>query len=237
MGNHEANAVAWNLGDANGHPLRPHTPAHRKQHAAHLSDAARDPWSYHRHIAFYASLPVFLDFGDFRCIHAYWDKPVIGLLSDQLDPDRVLTDAQWPEAYTAGHPLSAALQLSLNGPRVKLPKPLRYRGSDGTIRKTAALHWWLQADTDVSKAVVLSAPVKARKPLRGTPLRAHAGYTSDIPVFFGHYHLKTAPRVTAQNAVCTDFGAGSNRRLAAFRYSGQSRLRDTDFTSVRVTQT
>ena len=73
MGNHEYNAVAFAVQDADGGYLRSHNAAHKKQHQATLDQFAPYPGEWQSYIDWFYTLPLFLDLGQLRVVHACWD--------------------------------------------------------------------------------------------------------------------------------------------------------------------
>ena len=230
MGNHELNALAWNVRGEDGRWLRPHTKPNRRHHETHLAEAKQNPWRYAEHLEFFRTLPLYLDLGDIRVVHACWDDHSIRDL-----PAEPLTDATLRRMHTPGDPLHAATETALKGPGIKLPKHLRYRDAAGKPRSHARMKWWEPAGATLADLALLKAkpPREEWKRMKAKRPKHRVLYTSDTPVFFGHYHLTGKPKPTSQNAICTDWGAGSGRRLAAYRWSG-GEARAEDFTSLRV---
>ena len=236
MGNHELNAVAWNVPrtnreNGNGKWLRPHNSANRRQHEAHLAEARRNPWRYVRDLAFFRTLPLWLDLGEVRLIHACWHEDALRVFRRELRDGRFITDATLEAAYTPTEPLHRAVENALKGPGVNLPESAHYEDAQGKTRTRARMRWWAPEGASLAELCLLKS--KPPKFMRKRQPRWRVSYTDDVPVFFGHYHLTGKPRATADNAVCVDWGAGSGRRLAAYRFSGNA-IRDEDFTSVKV---
>ena len=233
MGNHELNALAWNTRGEDGKWLRPHTEPNRRHHEAHLREAKRNPWRYAEHLAFFRTLPLYLDLGSIRIVHACWDEPSLDAFRDL--PDAPLSDQTLRRMHTPGDPLHSAVETALKGPGIKLPKALRFRDSAGKLRREARMKWWEPEGSSLADLCLLKTkpPREEWKKMKAKQPKHRVLYTSDIPVFFGHYHLTGKPRPTSQNAICTDWGAGSGRRLAAYRWNG-GEVRAENFVSVRV---
>ena len=73
MGNHEYNAVAFAVQDADGGYLRSHNAAHKKQHQDTLDQFAPYPGKWQSYKDWFYTLPFFLDLGPLRVVHACWD--------------------------------------------------------------------------------------------------------------------------------------------------------------------
>ena len=228
MGNHEWESLAWSLTDKGGRPLLAHTPEHRAKMAEFLKVKRRNPFAYRRHLKFFKSRPLWLDMGEFRCIHACWDEASVAYLGRKLGEDGHVRKRDIRKAYREGSKMQAATQTVLTGPRLDLPKKaMRSLGKADT-----RMRWWLPEGADMAELAMLKA--KTPRSLKGRMPKTRPLYASDVPVFFGHYHLKTSPCLTSDNAVCLDFGAGSGRRLTAYCWSGESDLSEKNLVSVRV---
>ena len=73
MGNHEYNALCYAKPDGKGGFFRPHTEGNVNQHAATLEafKGRQDEW--HSYLEWFAKLPLFLNLGGLRVVHACWD--------------------------------------------------------------------------------------------------------------------------------------------------------------------
>jgi hypothetical protein len=231
MGNHELNAVLFHTRhpDAQGEPapLRAHSASHMRQHRAFLAEAEQDGEAAQRHIAWMKTLPVCLDLGGLRAVHALWDEQALaslrgaGLLdeSNRLHPDR------WHELAEKYTPGCDAVERLTKGIEVDLPHGLAYHDSYGTRRTLARLKWWAAPErTGLTLAdVVLGtgdlpperlasypAPDALREQIRALQ-RGDGG-----PVFFGHYWQRGAlPAVETTRAICLDQSIAGGGYLAA----------------------
>jgi hypothetical protein len=94
MGNHEFNAIAWATQDLDcpDEFLRSRTkPGNRQQHAAFLAEvegtARQDEI-----IEWFRTLPLWLDLGGLRVVHACWHEESMDVLRPLLGADQTLTD-------------------------------------------------------------------------------------------------------------------------------------------------
>lgn len=81
MGNHEFNAVAYATPLDESSHLRPHDSNNKEQHAAFLAEYPADSPDYLDMIDWFRTLPMWLDLGDMRVVHACWDKDIIASLT------------------------------------------------------------------------------------------------------------------------------------------------------------
>ena len=49
------------------------------------------------------------------------------------------------------------------------------------------------------------------------------------PVFFGHYWLHGEPVIQRNNVCCLDYSIGKKDKLVAYRFDGESELRENKF--------
>jgi hypothetical protein len=82
MANHEFNAIAFATPDGRGGHLREHSTKNLDQHAAFLEAYPPDSADYLGAIQWFKTLPLWLDLGSIRVVHACWDPDEIGYLAD-----------------------------------------------------------------------------------------------------------------------------------------------------------
>ena len=84
MGNHEFNALAYATKDPEnpGEFLRPHNEKNARQHEAFLEQLT--PEQRTRYLEWFLTLPLWLDLGELRVVHACWHQPSIDLIDRQL---------------------------------------------------------------------------------------------------------------------------------------------------------
>jgi hypothetical protein len=201
MGNHEFNAIAWATRD----PEKPaeclrrhHRPGNRRQHLAFLGEV--EGTALHAEIIeWFKTLPLWLDLGSIRVVHACWSDAHVSTLRAHLGDEATLTDELILYSNRKGHWAFAAVEVLCKGLEVDLPPSKAYTDQDGKRRTKARARWWETA------------------PNAGTP------------VFFGHYRLATRPAPLAMNLACVDYTAGEGGHLVAYRWEGETELRDTHF--------
>lgn len=239
LGNHEFNAVAWATPKGLGH-CREHSEKHRGQHARFLAEVGEDSPEHHRWIEWFMTIPLWIDLGGLRVVHACWsDRAVSALVGSGLLGDgNTLTTQLVVEGTTKPPPTRTvigseltpydAIEWLLKGPEVPLG-PIGYRDKDGNPRYRARYAWW---DPDASPV-----PVGAVVPRGVTWIDADgvelgpspavdvpAPYTDEVPVIFGHYWCDDAFDVLGPRAMCVDFSAGKGGPLAAYRWDGEREL-------------
>jgi hypothetical protein len=232
MGNHELNALHFATLDEAGQPLREHSAKNIKQHGAFLAEFPPGTPRYEQALRWMRALPLWLDLGPVRVIHAYWNDTDIRCLSNSLDKNACLTDAGLLATAGADNVAHGCVERLLKGPEVVLPEPVTFLDKDGHERREARVRWW--ASKPQLPACVLVPPSSTDSlPDQPFPLE-HYAYPSDAPVlFYGHYWLDGMPSPASHNAVCLDFSvARHGGKLVAYRWDGEPVLRDDGFLCV-----
>jgi len=237
MGNHEFNAIAYAAHDPAdpGRPLRAHSPKNRTQHEAFLSQLTGDQKRHY--LAWFRSLPLWLELDGIRVVHACWHDPSIGVLRRILGGDRFTSVAQLVEATRKGSALYRAVEVVLKGPELDLGsyRAPPFRDKDGHLRTSARIRWWNAGAERLSDLIEIHRGAKGEDggeypglpdvPLVGDD-RAYA-YTDPVPVFYGHYWREGVPHEvedwTAMTA-CVDFSAVRGGTLVAYRWDGERQI-------------
>lgn len=258
LGNHEFNAVAW----ATRHPLtgeacRPDTPKNRAQHEAFLAQIGEGSTEHREWIEWFMTLPVWLDLGGVRVVHACWDPAAMWVLAPRLGPGHVLTQEVIVESAdrrtsSAGESLTVfeAVEHLLKGPEVALPEGAEYADRRGHCRRRARFKWWDPGATTLRSGALIppgvagceeagevaDANLHSALELPDTPIvdRVPPPYTDEVPVVFGHYWCDDRFEVIGPTALCVDYSAGRGGPLAVYRWSGETELSDHHLVRVGV---
>ena len=186
-------------------------------------------------LSWFRTIPLWLDLGELRVVHACWDSDDIEHLTTLVGPTGGVTDRIVIDGTTNGHRTHRAIETLIKGPEIDLDGRV-YLDKGGHRRSSARLRWWEPtADTMRGAAVIPAATTGIDglpfPPLPEEPLSAGDAhrYTDDIPVIVGHYWAKGRPTVLAPTVACVDYSAGTGGPLVAYRWSGEHHLTDTHF--------
>ena len=220
MGNHELNAIHFHTLDADtGKPARPHIERNRLTHETFLAEFPVGSRQACDAIGWFKTLPLWLDLGPFRAVHACWSDGAVQRLRD-FAPDGVLPAERLIAASRKNDPLYEHVDLLAKGPEVRLPEGMVFTDGAGQVRDEVRLAWWRKHARTWRDAVV-SVPNPQELP--DNPVHeATVGmlYPEDAkPVFFGHYWLTGPVEMEAPNALCLDYSAGRDGSLVAYRFS------------------
>ena len=239
LGNHEFNAVAYATHDPErGDFCRPHTAKHTRQHEAFLADVAFGSPSHRSIIDWFTTIPLWLDLGGLRVVHACWSTDHIEHLEAQTGPGNTLTEQLVIDATTASTPAHDAVEAVLKGPEVHLDG-VRYLDKDGHPRDHARLRWWDSEATTLRNGVLMEDATQLHdadgRPIAELPDRPLTDdelqpYTEPDPVLFGHYWWrKENAEPLNPRATCLDFSVANGGVLRAYRWDGEDELDEHKF--------
>ena len=219
LGNHEVNALRYHHAGSDGEPLRPHTPKYRSQHLATLEQIAVPfPDYWQSCLEWFARLPLWLDFGGFRVVHAAWDEAAMAVLRDA----RPLTGSILERFSIKGTTDYESINRLINGPEAPLLNGASV-AVKGTFRKEVRVRWWSTHTPATARDAIY--PSDASMPAAPIAHPEIAGYPEDAPPdFFGHYAVPISEAIAASNAACLDFGIGKNGTIGAYRWDGEPQI-------------
>jgi Calcineurin-like phosphoesterase len=231
MGNHEFNAISWATEDPEHpgeHLRRHHRPGNRNQHEAFLEEVEGLPL-HGEIIRWFKTLPLWLDLGPIRVVHACWSDAHITWLQPRLGDGATLPDELIVRANRKDDPAYRAVEAVCKGPEIDLPCGVSFEDNDGKKRTKARVRWWEGQPISYKRAALAPAAIMARLPdeplATGQPVDAYTG----PPVFFGHYCLTARPAPLTANVACVDYSAADGGLLVAYRWEGEPELRATHF--------
>lgn len=233
LGNHEFNAVAWTTRNTEGEWSRPHSERNRGQHEVFLDAVTEGSARHHDWIDWFRTLPMWLDLGGLRIVHACWHPPSMQQLGGSTLSDTVVT-------APGGTDVFEALEVVLKGPEIDMGGA-SYADKDGRCRHKARLRWWDPSATTIATGSEIPGGVTACDgsplgPLPDTPLDRNVLPTStlDVPVLYGHYWRSGAdPTIDNASAACLDWSVAKDGPLVAYRWSGEPALTNDHLIAVR----
>ncbi len=230
MGNHEYNAIAYATADEErGGYLRVHSEKNREQHKAFLDAYADRPAAYADVIEWFKTLPLWLDLGDVRIIHACWDKEMVRKIGAP-----VLTAELLHASSNKGLWQFEAIETILKGKEIPLPDGHVFHDKDGNARHNIRVRWWDQLAGTYLQAYMGPGSARTQIPddeIAGDHLIEYSH--DEPPVFLGHYWMEGDPKPLAPNIACTDYSvAKPGGKLVAYRWDGERNLASDKFVAV-----
>ena len=233
LGNHEFNAVAFATPDDNGGYLRPRSDKNLAQHDAFLNQYPADSRDYKNVIGWFRQLPLWLDLGGIRVIHACWDRKLIQRIAKAYDGPN-LSDELLAKASDKGRWEYNAVETLLKGKEIPLPQGHHFHDRYGTQRHHIRIRWWDRHETTYRGKFLGSKSWETHIPDDPIDLEHEITYGhSEPPVFLGHYWLEGTPKTLEDNVACLDYSVGRpGGKLVSYRWDGESRLDQKSFVSV-----
>ncbi|MDR2307824.1 MAG: metallophosphoesterase [Paucimonas sp.] len=240
MGNHEYNALGWvtpALPGSGKAYVREHTPRHARLIDETLTQFAQHPGDWHDFIRWFYELPLFVDAGRFRLVHACWDRQLIEPLRREHPDGRI--DEHFVQASAVPDSFAATVcNRLLRGTDMRLPDGLTLTGGDGLTRAFFRTKFW-EEDPQTYGDIVFQPDALpddvARTPLSRSQKNALLRYAEDEPLLFvGHYWRSGRPGPIRDNLACLDYSAVLYGKLAAYRLDDETRIDPHKFVWVDV---
>lgn len=235
MGNHEYNAIAFHTArpDQSGQYYRRHSDHNIQQHRETLKQLSTEEMQ--SAVQWFASLPVALDLGALRVVHACWDSECIRCLQEAVTRYGDFTAEFLRRAADPQHSLFEAVERVLKGPELRLPSGFSVKDKEGSSRSRIRIRWF--EDPGEHSLASYSLPSAVHPDLHQLPVQGEyrpAPYNSlDPPVFFGHYWMPESDPVPLRNNIaCLDYSVAKGGHLCAYRFNGESALKADHFVKV-----
>ena len=238
MGNHEFHAIGFATPSRRflGEFLHPRTRKNTHQHGEYLRQVGEGSSLHREHIAWFRQLPVALDLGEIRVVHAWWHQPYVDLVAKLNPPGGSMTDAFLERAFTDGSPDCSAIKGLTRGLELVLPDGASFLNEDGTSRRKLRVKWWERQARSYREAFIPPAGIWEGADAIEQPVPDHLwlGRADEqrVPTFIGHYWLTGHPAALTPKVACLDYSVANQGPLVGYRWSGESDLLDSHFISV-----
>jgi len=185
------------------------------------------------------SLPLFLDLGEIRIVHAAWIPYEIEKIKKWTSDGLNLTEELLQKSSQKGTEEYDAIDRVLKGLEIPLPKdadPLPDKEKNAC--KEIPIRWWEPAaDKSYGEVIFPTSSLDcADQKIEAEKTDGLSYYSDPVPVFFGHYwrHLKKHQlKVQADHICCLDYSVANGGSLVAYRWDGENTLRNDHFESVQ----
>ncbi|MBC3412774.1 metallophosphoesterase [Pseudomonas sp. SWRI107] len=240
MGNHEYNALGWVTPALPGSGqtfVREHTPRHARLIDETLTQFAHHPGDWHDFLRWFYEMPLFVDAGRFRLVHACWDRQLIEPLRKQF-PNGCVDEHFIQASAVPGSFAGNVCNRLLRGTDMRLPDGLTLTGGDGLTRAFFRTKFW-EEDPQTYGDVVFQPDALpddvARAPLSHSQKNALLRYGPDEPLLFvGHYWRSGRPAPIRGNLACLDYSAVLYGKLVAYRLDDETAIDPHKFVWVDV---
>lgn len=240
MGNHEFNALGWStpaLPGSGKQFVREHTPRHGRLLGETLSQFEQHPEDWKDFLTWFYELPLFIDAGRFRMVHACWDAGLIAPLQT-LYPNGCIDEPFVQASAMPGSFEANVFDRLLRGTDMRLPHGLTLTGGDGLTRAFFRTKFW-EDDPQTYGDVVFQPDalpeLVAKTPLTSVEKNALLRYGIDEPLLFvGHYWRSGKPAPIRPNLACLDYSAVLYGKLVAYRLDQETQIDPHKFVWVDV---
>lgn len=235
LGNHEYNAILYHIKDSGGMYLSRHIAGNRNQIQSTLTSFKGAESEWRDHLKWFRTLPFFIDLGEIRIAHAYWNDDDINYLKNFIPEGRLKKDFL-RTTHEMQHPIVAIIYRTLKGLEYRCPQDLIIKCTKGMSRKVFRMNWWESPKNKTFRA--LSFGNKFVLPDYTVPLEIAPSFepydTGNPPVFMGHYCLSQGAEIVQPNICCVDSCVVGSEQLTAYRWSGEKILKKENLISVSL---
>ena len=226
MGNHEFNAIGYATprGVAAGGFLRKHSDQNAQQHSDFLRQV-REGSALHREVVeWFKSLPVMLDLGGIRVVHAWWHQPHIDFVAGSTSAGVPMSDEFLQAAYVQESAAWRAMAGLTKGLEIRLPAGHSFSDRSGIERHEVRTKWWHNNPRSFRDVAIVGADEQHRVPDQPLPQSFEVTPVEGTPIFIGHYWMTGVPELQSPKVVCVDYSAGKEGPLVAYRWDGEREL-------------
>lgn len=238
MGNHEYNVYCH----ATPHPernayLREHNPHNDRFVQETFEQFANYPGELKEYLEWFSHLPLFLDMGSFKVVHACWDHFLIREFTKRFNSNcmspEIMVESSDRESF-----VGQIVDRLLRGTDIHLPEKYCIRSRDGVKRHFFRAKFWADAPQTYGDVVFQPDPLPEelfnRTLTEEEKMRLIAYPQDEVPVFFGHYWLQGRPKPLKHNIGCLDYSAVKYGRLVAYRFTHEVALHEDNYRWVYV---
>lgn len=240
MGNHEVNALAYcHEAPSNSERewLRDHSPRNNRIIGRTLEQFHAHPLEWENCLAWFMTMPLYLELDGIRVVHACWDDDLVADLRERF-PDARIDREFLIESTRHGSFAQRVLDRLTRGTQIPLPPGVVIRSGDGFTRRSFRTHFWCRSPRTYGDVVFQpdNLPHGLEQRELNDEERSRLVYypESAPPLFVGHYWCKGVPALPRANIACLDYSAVKYGRLVAYRWDGETVLDANRFVWVRV---
>lgn len=235
LGNHEWNAIAFHIPDPEtpGEYLRRRSQKNRQQ----IKETRQQlpPAELQSALDWFRTLPLWLDLGELRVVHACWDPVAFRKLAPSVQNPPRHTDEFLARSARPSGDLFTSLETILKGPEIPLPSGVSYADKDGATRTRSRIRWYQNPAGLTYGEYAWGTGLVCDLPVGTAAVRKSRPYPpSAPPVFIGHYSQPDdRPSLVAPNVACLDYNVARGGFLCAYRWNGEQNLSNENFVWAR----
>jgi hypothetical protein len=225
LGNHEMYAVLYYLRDIEGKYYKRRIPKYQLQINQTLDEFVNFKEELKSHLKWFRTLPMFLDFGKIRIVHACWIDENINMVKEVMTSKKI-SKTLLREIALNETKFADSFWITCKGIDFELPNNLLIFDDEGRPHRTFRMKWWENPQNKTFKEISIES--RFELPAYTIPkelILKREVYRKENPiVFFGHYCLKQGSGIISENICCVDSCVARSGRLMAYRWKGESKL-------------
>ena len=235
LGNHEIYAITYYLKEKDGSLVV--KTKNKNFLALHKTISEftgfADEWK--DHLNWMLNLPLYLDLGEIRIVHACWSEEAIAWLNKAEESGKSRKDIfkkvhKKPKSKTARNIL-----LLTKGVDFKMPGNLKIISNKGISPQSFRLRWWENPEGKTFEEMSFESKFSLPEyeiPKHVAPVLSPYSATSP-PVFFGHYCRHNGPYIIKSNICCVDSCVAGSKTLTAYCWNGEQKLNLENLVHIR----
>lgn len=226
LGNHEINAIIYHLKDKQGSLLVKKPNKYFISLYKTINEFSLNPQEWKETLQWMRTLPLYLDLGEIRVVHACWMEDAIKVADKMYTEGRIKKKVFRTIEKKSEAKETISTWMLTKGVYLRLPSDLRIRNNKGVMPRMIRMKWWDLPDNKTFNE--LSFESKFTLPEYTVPqqiLPTAYPYPEDAPpVFFGHYCRGAGPYIVKHNVCCVDSCVTGTDVLTAYRWNGEKEL-------------
>jgi hypothetical protein len=226
LGNHEINAIVFHL---KGKDKKPLVKGHRKNYLSlfkTINEFLAYPDEWKSHLRWMRRLPLFLELGGIRIVHACWSDSAVNTVRSAFRGE-LGKKGIFREYYkNPKSELSKSISILTKGIDLKMPGDLKIINNKGIAPRSFRIKWWENPKDKTFKEVSFES--KCKLPGYTVPkeiIPETFFYSENEPIaFFGHYCRANGPHIIKPNLCCVDSCVSGAKTLTVYCWSGEKVL-------------
>jgi hypothetical protein len=226
LGNHEINAIIYHLKDKQGFSLVKQPSKYFLSLYKTINEYSLNSTEWREHLKWMRSLPLYLDLGEIRVVHACWSDNAVRVADSLYDEGKIKKKVFRKIHRKTDTEISKSVWLLTKGVNLKLPGDLKIISNKGISPRSIRTQWWDELEGKTFEQ--LSFESKFKLPEYTVPheiLPVTYPYPENAPiVFIGHYCRGKGPHILKPNVCCVDSCVTGTKRLLAYQWNGEKEL-------------
>jgi len=235
LGNHELNAIIYHLKDKEGGMFVKEPRRYFLSLFKTINEYSLYSIEWNEHLKWMRSLPLYLDLGDIRIVHACWMDNAIEIVDSIREKGKIRKKIFRKIQRNTDSDLTKSIWLLTKGVNLKMPADLRIVNNKGISPRSIRMRWWEKPHDKTFKQ--MSFESKFELPAYTIPreiLPQTYPYPDDAPIlFFGHFCRGKGPYIVKPNVCCVDSCVTGTKKLLAYRWDGEKELSEKNIISVK----